>query len=58
LRFIPIELVAANFEGGLGRRMLLCWVLAIRPKFLTASVLPVLVGSMLRSPTAYGCAYL
>jgi 1,4-dihydroxy-2-naphthoate octaprenyltransferase len=39
------EPVAATFEGGVLRRTLLRWTLATRPKFLTASVLPVLVGT-------------
>lgn len=42
---VPAEPSAQRFEGGLLRRVVLRWTLATRPKFLTASVLPVLVGT-------------
>lgn len=42
---VPIEPSAADFQGHLLRRTALRWILATRPKFLTASVLPVLVGT-------------
>ena len=47
---VPVEPSAADFQGNLLRRTALRWALATRPKFLTASVLPVLVG------TAWGAA--
>lgn len=42
---LPVEPSAADFSGNLMRRVVLRGVLATRPKFLTASVLPVLVGT-------------
>jgi 1,4-dihydroxy-2-naphthoate octaprenyltransferase len=42
---VPVEPSIADFRGSLLRRGIVRWVLATRPKFLTASVLPVLVGT-------------
>ena len=39
------EPAKADFDGTIWRRYILRWVLATRPKFLTASVLPVGVGT-------------